>query len=391
METSHSHNIDDTDTPQPHSVQPSVPESSLYPTLTSQESQEDTLYPSLPLPEEAPPSYEAVLTKDIPQIHDNYEHLNGPPSQRGKDIKDPIPLEYHSSNNSGEPGPSVPRSYPSIDDNYESTSAANTPDLGLRGPIAIVSEEEGDFAQDIDRLLSAEDSETQSRCSQEDDADNSCWNVAGDGHAWAALGFHIIVLLPWTLFCFGWTLAVVLLSSVSMIFPPLGYFCTILSVTSWRALARVDLVLSAALVSDSVRSRYPYVCADIFIAPEPGPAWKNPRIFGYEMPLPGFIERRLRNRHASRSRRPKNLWRRGAKHIRQTLDVHTISSMFYFLVWKMMFGIPVFVVMVILFTLTVPFMICFLPSLLVVSRTLANWQYRWAVNWLTEKPAPVVV
>ncbi|KAF9343560.1 hypothetical protein BGX26_005561 [Mortierella sp. AD094] len=192
--------------------------------------------------------------------------------------------------------------------------------------------------------------------SQDDETDNSYWAVAGDGQAWAALGFFIVLLLPWTLFCYAWTLAFVILSSVLMIIPPLGYLFTVLSVTSWRALARADLALSAAMVSNTVQMRFPYIPAKVFIAPESGPACY-----------------------------------RGAKHMKATLDHHTISSMLYFLVWKMMFGIPIFIVMVTLFVLTVPFMVCFLPSLLMVSRTFANWQYRWAVKWLSEKPAPIVL
>ncbi|KAF9993052.1 hypothetical protein BGZ80_008565 [Entomortierella chlamydospora] len=370
-------------TPQPQSAQSTAPEPF---------SQENIIYPQLQqTPEEAPPSYEAVITKDIPQIHDNYDHLRGPPSQRGKELKDRIPPEslsssYYqpatgagasSSSSSSEAGPSVPQPYPPIDSNYGSTSS---------GPISTGGDEEADLAQDIDRLLGAEDTNN-----QDDETDSSCWTVAGDGQAWAALGFFIVLLLPWTLFCFAWTLAFVILSSVLMIIPPLGYLFTVMSVTSWRALARVDLVLSAFLVSDTVQARFPYIPAEIFIAPEPGPGWKPPRIFGYEMPLPEFIQQKMRNRHASRSRRPRNLCYRGAKHMKAILDRHTISSMFYFLIWKMMFGIIIFIVVVILFSLTVPFMICFLPSLLVVSRTFANWQYRWAVTWLSEKPAPIVL
>ncbi|KAF9355381.1 hypothetical protein BGX26_006629 [Mortierella sp. AD094] len=389
-------------TPQPQSAQPTAPES-LYPSF----SQENVSYPPLQqTPEEAPPSYEAVITKDIPQIHDNYDHLRGPPSQRGKELKDRIPAEslsssyYQSGTGAGasssrgnEAGPSVPRVYPPIDSDYGSTSSpvASGPELGSRGPIAIGSDEEADLAQDIDRLLGAEDTDNHSNSQEDDEADNSCWTVAGDGQAWAALGFFIVLILPWTLFCFAWTLAFVILSSVLMIIPPLGYLFTVMSVTSWRALARVDLALSAAMVSNTVLTRFPYIPAKVFIAPEPGPAWNPPRFFGHEMPLPEFIRQRLRNRHASRSRRPKNLWHQGAKHMKATLDRHTISSMFYFLVWKMMFGIPIFIVVVTLFSLTIPFMVCFLPSLLVVSRTFANWQYRWAVNWLSEKPAPIVL
>ncbi|KAF9111896.1 hypothetical protein BGX27_004278 [Mortierella sp. AM989] len=361
--------------------------------------------PSTPF-EDAPPSYDAIISKDIPQIHDNYDHLRGPPSQRGKELKDRIPAEslsssyYHvgedagasSSNGNGGAGSSVPRTYPPIEVIYGST-LANTPELGKRGPIAIGvhHDEEGDFAQDIDRLLGAEETDGHSNSEEDDTSDNSCWTIAGDGQAWSALGYFIVLLLPWTLFCFAWTLTFMLVSSVLMIIPPLGCLFTVFSVTSWRALARVDLIISASMVSNSVLERYPYIPAKVFIAPEPGSAWKPPRFFGYEMPLPEFIRQRLRKRQVAKSRRPKNLWHRGSKYLKSTMDRHTFSGMFYFLVWKMMFAIPIFIVVVTLFSVTVPFMVCFLPSMLVVARTFANWQYRWAVNWLSEKPSPIIV
>ncbi|KAI1310207.1 hypothetical protein EDD11_003885 [Mortierella claussenii] len=43
--------------------------------------------------EDLPPSYEAAIFKDRPQIHDNYDHLRGPVGQRGQDIKARIPLD----------------------------------------------------------------------------------------------------------------------------------------------------------------------------------------------------------------------------------------------------------------------------------------------------------
>ncbi|KAF9947633.1 hypothetical protein BGZ65_008667, partial [Modicella reniformis] len=50
--------------------------------------------------EEAPPSYEAIIAKDndITQLHDNYDHLRGPPGQRGQDIKIRIPTEFLGGN-----------------------------------------------------------------------------------------------------------------------------------------------------------------------------------------------------------------------------------------------------------------------------------------------------
>ncbi|KAF9125598.1 hypothetical protein BGW39_007283 [Mortierella sp. 14UC] len=371
-----------------------------------------------PLPEEAPPSYDTVIAKDIPQLHDNYDHLRGPPGQRGRDIKDRIPSEsiarYQSGgqggssssgggsggagSSSGHAGPSNINTTSPYEQqpHYGATRAithspttAQAPPLGLAGQIALEPDNDDDFAQDIDRLL-GEDSQT-GLADNDDPSDRSCWTIIGDQSAWIALFFMIVVLLPWTIFCFAWVLSFGLVAMVLMIIPPIGYLFSVFAVFSIRALARVDLVLSALLVSDAVVAKYPYFNSQVFIAPEPGSAWQQPRLFGHTIPLPEFMRRRLERRQAARNRRPKNLWHRGANHLKTILDGHTTKGFFYFVAWKMMFAIPIFVVTVVLFSLNVPFMVCFLPSLLNISKAFANWQYRWAVTWLSGKPAPIVL
>ncbi|KAF9921779.1 hypothetical protein FBU30_008179 [Linnemannia zychae] len=367
------------------------------------------------VPEEAPPSYDAVIAKDIPQLHDNYDHLRGPPGQRGRDIKERIPSEsiarYQlggeggsgsssgAGSSSGRPVPSaISSSSPGSQGAYDygstrvilhSPTSAQAPPLGLTGQIALGQDNDDDFAQDIDRLLGEDN--LVSPHGDDDTSEHSCWSIVGDQNAWIALFFMIIVLLPWTIFCFVWVLTFSLVAMVLMIIPPIGYLFAVFAIFSIRALARVDLVLSNLLISDAIAEKYPYFTCQVFIAPEPGPAWQQPRMFGYTMPLPDFIKRRLERRQAARNRRPKNLWHRGANHLKTILDGHTTKGFFYFVVWKMMFAIPIFVVTLVIFALNVPFMICFLPSLLNVSKTFANWQYRWAVTWLSGKPAPIVL
>ncbi|KAG0373557.1 hypothetical protein BGX24_011555 [Mortierella sp. AD032] len=389
--------------------QPQQPSHSTTPSLYNQ-----------PLPEEAPPSYEAVVSKDIPQLHDNYDHLRGPPGQRGRDIKDRIPSEsiarYQSggqggsgssssggvgSSSSGHAGPSAistnTSSSPYEQPHYGATrviahspTTAHAPPLGLTGQIALDPDNDDDFAQDIDRLL-GEDGDQTDLSHNDDSSDRSCWTIVGDQNAWISLFYMIVVLLPWTIFCFAWVLSFGLVAMVLMIIPPIGYLFTVFAVCSIRALARVDLVLSSVLVSDAIVAKYPYFTSQVFVAPEPGPAWQQPRLFGYTMPLPDFLRRRLERRQASRNRRPKNLWHRGANHLKTLLDAHTTKGFFYFVVWKMMFAIPIFVLTVVFFVLNVPFMVCFLPSLLNISKAFANWQYRWAVTWLSGKPAPIIL
>ncbi|KAG0303862.1 hypothetical protein BGZ98_006201 [Dissophora globulifera] len=336
-----------------------------------------------------PPSYETVIIKDdLPQLRDIKD-------KKLSELRSASYYEFGggSSSSSSKCGPSVAR-------------VASPNDLGLTGQIALGSandHDDGENARDVDRLLGPDGvaaiashtnagSESDDDDDKDDDDANSYWTVVGDDRAWGSLCYMLFGLLPWTLFCYCWTLTIFISASVLLIIPPLGYPFMVLSVTSWRALARVDLELSAALVSNTVRQRYPFIPAEIYIPCEPGPAWRPPRFFGYELPLPDFINRRLQRRHASRSRRPKNLWYRGTKHLKATMgDRHSIKSLFYFLVWKMMFALPVAIVVLIMFSVTMPFMICLLPTLLAMSRAFANWQYRWAVNWLSEKPAPIIV
>ncbi|KAG0320163.1 hypothetical protein BGZ97_000601 [Linnemannia gamsii] len=395
---------------------------SQYPFLPQQQQQQQpqtshSTTPSLhnqPLPEEAPPSYDAVIAKDIPQLHDNYDHLRGPPGQRGRDIKDRIPSESiarfqsEQGGSSSSAGPSISSSVAAAaaagshgasspyEPHYGATrviahspTSAQAPPLGgLTGQIALGSESDEEFAQDIDRLL-GQDGETTSF--DDDPSERSCWTIVGDQNAWIALLFMLVVLLPWTIFCFAWVLTFGLVAMILMIIPPIGYLFTVFAVFSIRALARVDLVLSSLLVSDAIIAKYPYIASQVFIAPEPGPAWQQPSLFGYTLPLPTFIRNRLESRHAARNRRPKNLWHRGANHLKTILDGHSTKGFFYFVLWKMMFAIPIFVVTVTLFALNVPFMVCFLPSLLNITKAFANWQYRWAVTWLTGKPSPIIL
>jgi len=193
-----------------------------------------------------------------------------------------------------------------------------------------------------------------------------------------ALAYILVVLLPWALFCFIWTLATLIVAAFSMIIPPLGYLIVIPVVTSWRALARVDLVVSRALVARHVRERYQHATAPVFVMP-PGPVSASSSW----------------NTHSTRHRRrrqTKNLWHRGAKHLKATINnKHTVKSMFYLMIWKLFYALPIFLVIIVFSVLTVPFMICLLPTLLILSRALINWQFRWAVVWLTEKPQPIAL
>ncbi|KAF9186183.1 hypothetical protein BGZ51_002192 [Haplosporangium sp. Z 767] len=337
--------------------------------------------------DDEPPSYEASVIKDIPQIHDNYDHLRGPPGQRGVDLKTRIPLDstpashYQSGaqggSSSGAAGSSnrvvgstgygaIPQHPP-----IANLAQPSAPSL-LEGQVSQGREDDETHAQDMDRLLGASNDHQHHHhdySDTEDEESDSHWSIVGDGKAWMAFSYIVLVLLPWALFCFVWTLATLIVASVSLIIPPIGYIVTVMTVTSWRALARVDLIMSRAMVSRSVRQRYPHETYSVFVkTPE---STTGPRY---------------------RRRRPRNMWDRGSKHLKATVNnKHTVKSMFYFLVWKLFYALPIFVVVIVFASLTVPFMFCLLPTLLILSRALINWQFRWAVVWLTEKPQPIAL
>ncbi|KAF9959752.1 hypothetical protein BGZ72_008891 [Mortierella alpina] len=349
--------------------------------------------------EDEPPSYEAAIVRDIPQIHDNYDHLRGPPGQRGVDIKTRIPLEstpasaYRPSsagasgsaaggsrNGAGQSYGAIQQQRPS----FANIAQPSAPAL-LQGQTSEGRADDEAHARDVDRLLGPSNNSThphlqhahpgrhgQDPSDMDDEEPDSHWSVVGDGKAWMALAYILVILLPWALFCFIWTLVTLITAAVSMIIPPLGYLIVIPVVTSWRALARVDLVVSRALVARSVRERYPHLTAPVFVMPPESASW---------------------NTHSTRHRRrrqTKNLWHRGAKHLKATINnKHTVKSMFYLMIWKLFYALPIFLVIIIFSALTVPFMICLLPTLLILSRALINWQFRWAVVWLTEKPQPI--
>ncbi|KAG0210756.1 hypothetical protein BGX28_009031 [Mortierella sp. GBA30] len=355
---------------------PSVPTAVLSSQLPKQKSPQAAIY------DDEPPSYEAAVIRDIPQIHDNYDHLRGPPGQRGVDIKTRIPLD------------STPASY------YQSSSAAGTaavvaaampsaPVL-LQGQVSEGRADDEAHARDVDRLLGPSHDhhhhqhQEQRRYphhdrenSDADDEPESHWGIVGKGKAWIALIFLLIVLLPWAVFCFVWTFSTLIIAAVSMIIPPLGYLIVIPVITSWRALARVDLVVSRALVARNVREKHPYSTSPVFVMPaEPFSEWNA---------VQGYHQTRRRTRRQAR-----NMWDRGAKHLKATVNnKHTVKGMFYLMIWKMFYALPVFIVVVVFAVLTIPFMICLLPTLLILSRVLISWQFRWAVLWLTEKPQPI--
>ncbi|KAF9437332.1 hypothetical protein BGZ76_001157 [Entomortierella beljakovae] len=372
--------------------------------------------------EDLPPSYEATVVRDIPQIHDNYDHLRGPVGQRGVDLKTRIPLDstpasHYQAGGSNDVGSSSrtgpgnnagarygsispPQSSPSRLVNGQTTSPNN-----LNGQVSHGRDDDGLHSQDVDRLLGPSDHRPEYR-SYEEEEPLVGWGIVGDSRAWIGLAYLIVILFPWALFCFVWTLVTAIISAICMIFPPVGYVVMITSITSWRALARVDLVISRSLVAWQFREKHPYTQSKIFVRmPNHTHPIPDTQTVGSTHEAPGTpeipgnhgdhdspaIPSSPHSSHRSRIRRS-NLWQRLSEHLKlAAFNKHTLSTLSYFLIWKFIFALAVFPIIVVFFIIAIPFMVCLLPTLLLVCRKFINGQFRWSIFWLAKKSQPIAL
>ncbi|KAK3833794.1 MAG: hypothetical protein JOS17DRAFT_773408 [Linnemannia elongata] len=387
--------------------------------------------------EEEPPSYESSVIRNATttphQIHDNYDHLRGPPSQRGVDIKTRIPLDSTpaehfqsgsgsgSSSAAGGSGSQPPRHYgatrqsggASAPPSNSSSSEATRP---LQGQTSHGrNDDDAQHSRDVDRLLGPNSSTHGNGArphDEEDEEPKTHWSIVGDGKAWTAFFYIIFIVVPLSLFFFVWSMATLIISAVSMIFPPVGYFVVIATVTSWRALGRLDLVLSRALVPKDVRDRHPYQTFDIFVTPgseecahhgihasasssshttDPSPAAASggvPPTSSSSSETYTTAEGEVRQRR----RKPRNVFDKSATHLSASFsNKHTLKTLSYLLIWKLVLAVPIFCIVVVFACLTLPLIFCLLPSLLIICRAFVHWQFRWAIMWLAERHKPIAL
>ncbi|KAF9296761.1 hypothetical protein BGZ88_011934 [Linnemannia elongata] len=387
--------------------------------------------------EEEPPSYESSVIRNATttphQIHDNYDHLRGPPSQRGVDIKTRIPLDSTpaehfqsgsgsgSNNTAGGSGSQPPRQYgatsqsgsASAPPSNSSSSEATRP---LQGQTSHGrDDDDAQHSRDVDRLLGPNSSThgNGARPHDEDDEESKThWSIVGDGKAWTAFFYILFIVVPLSLFFFVWSMATLIISAVSMIFPPIGYFVVIATVTSWRALGRLDLFLSRALVPKDVRDRHPYQTFDIFVTPgseecahhgihastsssshttDPSPAPASsgaPPTSSSSSETYTTAEGEVRQRR----RKARNVFDKSATHLSASFsNKHTLKTLSYLLIWKLVLAVPIFCVVVVFALLTLPLIFCLLPSLLIICRAFVHWQFRWAIMWLAERHKPIAL
>ncbi|KAG9067285.1 hypothetical protein KI688_012068 [Linnemannia hyalina] len=387
--------------------------------------------------EEEPPSYESSVIRNATttphQIHDNYDHLRGPPGQRGVDIKTRIPLDSTpaehfqsgsgsgSNNGAGGSGSQPPRQYGATSQSggasappaSSSSSEATRPLLGQTSHGR--DDDDAKHSRDVDRLLGPNSSTHGNGARPDDEEDEepkTHWSIVGDGKAWTAFFYILFIVVPLSLFFFVWSMATLIISAVSMIFPPVGYFVVIATVTSWRALGRLDLVLARAMVPKDVRDRHPYQTFDIFVTPgseecehhgihasasssshttDPTPAAAPggaPPTSSSSSETYTTAEGEVRQRR----RKPRNVFDKSATHLGASFsNKHTLKTLSYLLIWKLVLAVPIFCVVVVFACLTIPLIFCLLPSLLIICRAFVHWQFRWAIMWLAERHKPIAL
>ncbi|KAK3842333.1 MAG: hypothetical protein J3R72DRAFT_490742 [Linnemannia gamsii] len=368
-----------------------------------------------------PPSYESSVVTNIPQIHDNYDHLRGPPGQRGLDIKTRIPLDSTpaehfqgggaaaaggSGSNAGGSGSqrqygatsqsAAPPANSSSSTSSKTTAATATTTTRLQGQTSHGrNDDEAQHSRDVDRLLGPNSNTEQD---EEDEEPKTHWSIVGDRKAWTAFFYIIFILIPLSLVFFVWSMATLIISAVSMIFPPVGYFVVIATVTSWRALGRLDLFLSRALVPKDVRERHPYLTFDIFVKPgteECAHHGIHASASSSSTTPPASSEETYTTAEGEvrqRRKKPRNVFDKSASHLSASFsNKHTLKTLSYLMIWKLVLAVPAFVIVAVVALLTIPLIFCLLPSMLIISRFVVHLQFRWAVMWLAEKSKPIAL
>jgi len=340
--------------------------------------------------EELPPSYEFTMKSNIPQIHDNYAHLIGPPGQRG-DVKVRIPLDstpasHYQEGGSGSGSGSRLAEGSAAAAQYGAISPSSPPSSGrsnnhaspnrLQGQVSQGRDDDDLHSRDVDRLLGPGGNPQSGGRGHlagnryEEEERKSYWSIVYDGKAWMALVVVVVVLLPWAIFCFLWTLITGITAGLTMIVPPIGYVATVAVITTWRALAKFDLFMARQLVGPRVVEENLYEPPSVFITLSDDAAAGGG----------GASRRRTRDRDC------------GARHASVAWNNPlTVKILFYFLLGKFLFGLVMFVGVLVLGVFTIPLLICLLPLLLRVGRKVMVWQFQWAIFWLAKKAQPIAL
>ncbi|RIA98044.1 hypothetical protein C1645_813264 [Glomus cerebriforme] len=68
------------------------------------------------------------------------------------------------------------------------------------------------------------------------------WSEVSKSNTWASIAYFLFWDIFWASFCCAWVLGTGIASVTTLAFPPLGYCICILTVMSWRSLARIEII-----------------------------------------------------------------------------------------------------------------------------------------------------
>ncbi|KAG0300640.1 hypothetical protein BGZ98_009025 [Dissophora globulifera] len=184
--------------------------------------------PTAMISEDMPPPYEATVI-NVRQIHDNYDHLRGPPGQRGADIKTRIPLDStpssHYTGGDGASGsgsgtgissrsmpppssspsgisPSQGQGYGAIPQVGHPSVASSVPQHHqvntLHGQASHGRDDDELHSRDVDRLLGTQPDVLRPRAEGHDydEEPDTHWGIVGNGKAWMGFVYLLFVLFP---------------------------------------------------------------------------------------------------------------------------------------------------------------------------------------------------
>lgn len=208
------------------------------------------------------------------------------------------------------------------------------------------------------------------------DSSRTYWSVIRDPKAWLSLAAILMLILPWSILCFVWTLVTGIIALLTMIVPPIGYLVVVGTVTSWRALAKMDLLMARSLVSQATIDDNPYEPPVVFVSTDAQPTVWN----GGHPHARGQQQQQQQDRMC------------GARHAKLVAGTRLTPMMLvYFILCKFAFALMAFIAVLVLGVVTVPLIICLLPLLLRLSQRVIEWQFQWAVLWLGERPRPIAL
>ncbi|ORY08248.1 hypothetical protein K493DRAFT_309860, partial [Basidiobolus meristosporus CBS 931.73] len=164
--------------------------------------------------------------------------------------------------------------------------------------------------------------------------ENHYWKRCLNRHAWSCFIYLLLVSFPLSLFAFIWVSVTFVFAFATLIFPPVAFVYFYLAAWSYRVLAFVELA-AQNLLCDAQSQRY----------------------------LPPVLTPR-RNQSISIS----------VAFLKELITDHlTWGSIVYFLFLKLALSIVLFVVVLTIFMLCIPFSLCLLPRACAIYCVLGEW------------------